>query len=207
MKKLFSLLLAIVCVFASVAMVGCKNNKYSYWDVKKLVASTDSNDVMTQVLEVTLGDTSITEFYINISNLSVDETTIGYVFGASSSLKKVTVTRGFLNTSDGWVRVKSAGVSRTLKITFTDAMRVNEIVFINDEDKVMEFEFSKYVIRPSFTSSQNQTHTKEDLELAGEKHNPLCAFDEQQNFDLSYARNAVDNAENLNKIEDSSSSN
>lgn len=208
MKKILSCLLVICCMFSILSLSACDNSKYSYWQVTKLVATDDSNDVMTQYVEVSLDNNTIKEFWINISNLSTQETTIGYVFGASSSLKKVTIQRGFLNVSDGWYKVAASGTSKTFKITFTDTMRVNEIVFVDKEDKVMKFDFVEYVIRPSFTSSQHQTTTREELEAAGEKNSPLCAFDEQDKFDLVYANQVFSKAEEAFKdANDSSSSN
>ncbi len=195
MKKLISSLLALVCVFAACLTVGCKDSGYSYWQVNKLVDTQDQDDVMTQYLEVSLKDTDIKEFWLNITSLAVEETTIGYVFGSSSTLKKQTVKRAFLGSSDGWFKVAATGTSKTLKITFVDTMQVNEIVFINDEDKVMEFEFTEYVVRPSFTSSQHLTVTKAELEEKNEKNSPLCAFDEQDKFDLAYANEAFKKAE------------
>lgn len=200
MKKLTATLLALFCVFTMVYAVGCNGNtKYSYWQINKLVSSNDPDDVMTQFVEVSLKDNDIKEFWINISAMSVSETTLGFVFGSSTSLNKVTISRNFILTSDGWYQVKASGSSKTFKITFTDEMRVNEIVFVNEKDEVMEFEFTKYVIRPSFTSDQNQTFTKEDLEELGEKNSALCAFDEQDKFDLAKATEAFKKAEEANK--------
>lgn len=200
MKKLFSIILAAFCLCTMLCAVACSDNKYSsYWQVNKLIASDDENDVMTQYVEVTLGDNDMREFWMNISYMSVTETTIGYVFGSSSTLNKVTVQRSFILDSDGWYKFEASGSSKTFKITVTDQMRINEIVFINDDDEVMEFEFSKYVIRPSFTSTQHQTFTKEDLEEKGEKNNALCAFDEQDLFDLEEANAALKKAEEAHK--------
>ncbi len=199
MKKLLSSLLALMCVFTAIIAVGCKDSGYSYWQVNKLVDSSDQDDVMTQYVEVSLKDTNIKEFWLNITSLAVEETTIGYVFGSSSTLKKQTIKRAFLNSSDGWFKVPATGTSKTFKITFVDTMQVNEIVFVNEEDKVMEFDFTEYVVRPSFTSAQHLTVTKAELEEKNEKNSPLCAFDEQDKFDLIYANEAFKKAEELFK--------
>ncbi len=203
MKRLFSSLLAILCMFTMVAVIGCNDNGYSYWQVNKLVDSNDQDDVMTQYLEVSLKENNMKEFWINISSLPIEETTLGYVFGSSTNLKKQTIKRTFLSASDGWFKITASGTSKTFKITFVDEMRVNEIVFINEDDKVMEFEFVSYVVRPSFTSGQNLTVTKAELEEKNEKNSPLCAFDEQDKFDLSYAKEVFKKAEDLNKDSDS----
>ncbi len=195
MKKFITLTLALVCAFAMCLTVGCSKTGYSYWQVNKLVASDDENDVMTQYLEFSLKESNIREIWLNISDLAVDETTIGYVFGSSSSLSKVTINKNFLSVSNGWYKVKASSYSKTLKITFTDQMKVNEIVFVNEKDEVMEFDFVQYVIRPSFTSSQQQIHTKAELEEAGESNSPLCVFDEQDKFDLNYANEVFEKAE------------
>lgn len=202
MKKLLSLVLSLACVFTAVFAVGCNKTGYSYWQINKIVASDDENDVMTQFVEVSLKESNIKEIWLNISDLAVEETTIGYVFGSSTTLSKVTVNRNFLKKSNGWYKAAASGVSKTLKITFTEQMKVNEIVFVNEEDKVMEFEFVQYVIRPSFTSSQQQVHTKAELEEAGESNSPLCAFDEQDKFDLAYANEVFDKAESETKSDD-----
>ncbi len=195
MKKFISLSLALICCFALCLSVGCNKTGYSYWQVKKIVSSNDENDVMTQFLEVTLKESNIKEIWLNVSDMAVEETTIGYVFGSSSNLSKVTVSKNFLKNSDGWYKIKASAISKTLKITFIDQMKVNEIVFVDEKDKVMEFDFIRYVIRPSFTSQQQQEHTKAALEEAGESNSPLCAFDEQDKFDLSYANKVFEKAE------------
>lgn len=195
MKKFISLTLALICCFALCLSVGCNKTGYSYWQVKKIVSSNDENDVMTQFLEVTLKESNIKEIWLNVSDMAVEETTIGYVFGSSSNLSKVTVSKNFLKNSDGWYKIKASAISKTLKITFIDQMKVNEIVFVDEKDKVMEFDFIRYVIRPSFTSQQQQEHTKAALEEAGESNSPLCAFDEQDKFDLSYANKVFEKAE------------
>ncbi len=195
MKKFISLTLALICCFALCLSVGCNKTGYSYWQVKKIVSSNDENDVMTQFLEVTLKESNIKEIWLNVSDIAVEETTIGYVFGSSSNLSKVTVNKNFLKNSDGWYKIKASAISKTLKITFIDQMKVNEIVFVDEKDKVMEFDFIRYVIRPSFTSQQQQEHTKAALEEAGESNSPLCAFDEQDKFDLSYANKVFEKAE------------
>lgn len=195
MKKFISLFLALICCFALCLSVGCNKTGYSYWQVKKIVSSNDENDVMTQFLEVTLKESNIKEIWLNVSDMAVEETTIGYVFGSSSNLSKVTVNKNFLKNSDGWYKIKASAISKTLKITFIDQMKVNEIVFVDEKDKVMEFDFVRYVIRPSFTSQQQQEHTKAALEEAGESNSPLCAFDEQDKFDLSYANKVFEKAE------------
>lgn len=195
MKKFISLTLALICCFALCLSVGCNKTGYSYWQVKKIVSSNDENDVMTQFLEVTLKESNIKEIWLNVSDMAVEETTIGYVFGSSSNLSKVTVNKNFLKNSDGWYKIKASAISKTLKITFIDQMKVNEIVFVDEKDKVMEFDFVRYVIRPSFTSQQQQEHTKAALEEAGESNSPLCAFDEQDKFDLSYANKVFEKAE------------
>lgn len=195
MKKFISLSLALICCFALCLSVGCNKTGYSYWQVKKIVSSNDENDVMTQFLEVTLKESNIKEIWLNVSDMAVEETTIGYVFGSSSNLSKVTVNKNFLKNSDGWYKIKASAISKTLKITFIDQMKVNEIVFVDEKDKVMEFDFVRYVIRPSFTSQQQQEHTKAALEEAGESNSPLCAFDEQDKFDLSYANKVFEKAE------------
>jgi len=195
MKKFISLTLALICCFALCLSVGCNKTGYSYWQVKKIVSSNDENDVMTQFLEVTLKESNIKEIWLNVSDMAVEETTIGYVFGSSSNLSKVTVNKNFLKNSDGWYKIKASAISKTLKITFIDQMKVNEIVFVDEKDKVMEFDFIRYVIRPSFTSQQQQEHTKAALEEAGESNSPLCAFDEQDKFDLSYANKVFEKAE------------
>lgn len=195
MKKFISLTLALIFCFALCLSVGCNKTGYSYWQVKKIVSSNDENDVMTQFLEVTLKESNIKEIWLNVSDMAVEETTIGYVFGSSSNLSKVTVSKNFLKNSDGWYKIKASAISKTLKITFIDQMKVNEIVFVDEKDKVMEFDFIRYVIRPSFTSQQQQEHTKAALEEAGESNSPLCAFDEQDKFDLSYANKVFEKAE------------
>ncbi len=195
MKKFISLSLALICCFALCLSVGCNKTGYSYWQVKKIVSSNDENDVMTQFLEVTLKESNIKEIWLNVSDMAVEETTIGYVFGSSSNLSKVTVSKNFLKNSDGWYKIKASAISKTLKITFIDQMKVNEIVFVDEKDKVMEFDFIRYVIRPSFTSQQQQEHTKAALEEAGESNSPLCAFDEQDKFDLFYANKVFEKAE------------
>lgn len=195
MKKFISLFLALISCFALCLSVGCNKTGYSYWQVKKIVSSNDENDVMTQFLEVTLKESNIKEIWLNVSDMAVEETTIGYVFGSSSNLSKVTVSKNFLKNSDGWYKIKASAISKTLKITFIDQMKVNEIVFVDEKDKVMEFDFIRYVIRPSFTSQQQQEHTKAALEEAGESNSPLCAFDEQDKFDLSYANKVFEKAE------------
>lgn len=195
MKKFISLTLALIFCFALSLSVGCNKTGYSYWQVKKIVSSNDENDVMTQFLEVTLKESNIKEIWLNVSDMAVEETTIGYVFGSSSNLSKVTVSKNFLKNSDGWYKIKASAISKTLKITFIDQMKVNEIVFVDEKDKVMEFDFIRYVIRPSFTSQQQQEHTKAALEEAGESNSPLCAFDEQDKFDLSYANKVFEKAE------------
>ncbi len=195
MKKFISLTLALIFCFALCLSVGCNKTGYSYWQVKKIVSSNDENDVMTQFLEVTLKESNIKEIWLNVSDMAVEETAIGYVFGSSSNLSKVTVSKNFLKNSDGWYKIKASAISKTLKITFIDQMKVNEIVFVDEKDKVMEFDFIRYVIRPSFTSQQQQEHTKAALEEAGESNSPLCAFDEQDKFDLSYANKVFEKAE------------
>lgn len=195
MKKFISLTLALIFCFALCLSAGCNKTGYSYWQVKKIVSSNDENDVMTQFLEVTLKESNIKEIWLNVSDMAVEETTIGYVFGSSSNLSKVTVSKNFLKNSDGWYKIKASAISKTLKITFIDQMKVNEIVFVDEKDKVMEFDFIRYVIRPSFTSQQQQEHTKAALEEAGESNSPLCAFDEQDKFDLSYANKVFEKAE------------
>lgn len=197
MKRLFTLILSIVLGLVSLMAVGCNNTEYSYWQITKLVADDDPDDVALQYIEVYLDSSDIKEVWINISSLSESETTIGYVFGSSSSLKEVTVEKAFLNDSEGWYKISASGTSRTLKVTFIDTMRVNEILFVDDDNKIMTFTFQCYVIRPDFTSDSKQTFTEDELTEAGTEHNALCAFDEQDQFDLTHLNEVFDSASEL----------
>lgn len=212
MKKLFSALLAIFCILTMVFAASCsKNEKYSYWLIEKLVVAGSPEETFTQGLEVSLSKNDVKEFWVNISNLSVEETTLSYVFGTSTSKKYYTVSRSFLNNSDGWYKVSVDSSLTTLKLYFVDSMRVNEIVFINDDDKVMEFEFNEFILVPSKTSNSELTYTKEQIESFVEektdaqgvnyKHSQLCAFDEQDKFNLEEARACYDKAEEIRNAE------
>ncbi len=214
MKKIFSALLAIFCILTMVFAVSCsKNEKYSYWLIDKLVDDTSPDDSFTQGIKVSLSKNDVKEFWINISNLSVEESTLSYVFGTSTSLKYYTVSRAFLNNSDGWYKVSVSSSLTTLRLYFVDSMRVNEIVFINDDDKVMEFTFEEFILRPSVSSNSEKCYTKEEIETLVEekknvnginyKHSQLCAFDEQERFNLEEATAAYNKAEDIRKAQES----
>lgn len=208
MKKLFSTILVVLIVAASVIAVGCGGQKFSYWKVDKEVCDDGDGgeDVIVKTLEVTLSDTDIAKIWFNISDLKVDEITVGYSFGTSGTVTNVNIKKSFLKNSDGWYSVSVSSSLKTLKITVSDTMRLNEIVFLNKKDKVMEFEFVKYSYRPSKSSSSKQEITKEKLESLNEKNSPLCAFDEQDLFDLEEAKALFDKATDLSKTEDDNSS-
>lgn len=208
MKKLFSMILVVLTVAISIMAVGCGGQKFSYWDVDKEVCDDGKGgeDVIVKTLEVTLSDTNIAQIWFNISNLKVDEITVGYSFGASGTVTNANIKKSFLKNSDGWYAVSVSSSLKTLKITVSDTMRLNEIVFLNKKDEVMEFEFVKYSYRPSKSSSSKTEITKEKLEESNEDHSPLCAFDEQDLFDLAEAKALFDKATDLSKTEDSSSS-
>lgn len=196
MKKLLRSLLFLTCFIMLVTATGC-SPKYSYWQITKREANTDTEgevDVVINTLQVTLSSSDIAQIWLNISGVKEDSITVGYSFGSTGKVTDKIVTKDFLTNSKGWYAIDVSSSYKVLKLTFVDTMRVNEIYFVKKDGKLLEFDFDSYFYRPSKSTSAKNTYTEAQLKKLGEPHSALCAFDEQDDFDFETAKKLFDGA-------------
>ena len=195
--KNFIKIIALVLALSTVALLGAcdkESSKYSYWKIERYELA--DGEPLTYYAEFNVQrENQIREIWINVDNFVGESIKVGYFFGSNVS-GEATVTKAVLEKTDGWYRI-SANSPRsvsTIKLVFTDTVRVNEVVVVDTKDKLAKLTLKEYGEKATSTSNSRNKYTAEQLETLQIEHSALCAIDEQDIFDLNTLKELFESA-------------
>lgn len=190
-KKLFALIIASALCFS---MSACGDNGLNGW--KTVAKSASSEGVSLEYvakLEFKSGSIlTVREAWFNASGLKGDAKITVTLMNYSTKVKAVdyTVTSEMLKASkNGWVNLLKGvnyNCNRVL-ITTCDTISLNEIVFVNDDAKLIELTFSEGGVRPN-GSEKGNVYSESELKALTEKNPAYSEYpaynliDEQDKF-------------------------
>ena len=202
MKRFLSVLFAIVISVSAMFCLTACGEKYSYWQI---VAMDDGADLSTarlvSVSELSFGNSyvEITEIWVNVSDLRLNNATVSFVLSNASS---TTVTHSYELTAeaikqskDGWINMYYGEAKKATKasVEVFEEMRINEVVFIKADGSIAEVTFSRGGVKASSGKSE-AIYDKAGLDALTEgayayNENPCYNIvDEQDKFPVEYIK-------------------
>ena len=196
----FSLISACFWMVACESAYKVKTNCSTGWTINRYEikdSETEETVSATQSVyySVTLNSEKIDEVWVNVSEISFDETEINfnkynssnYTETTSSTYKKsVILTKTQVKKSEnGWIKVVDDYDfnSSYLCVSFTGGIKINEMVLIGSDGKKMTFSLKRVDVLEKNEKGAIYGFKSEDIEEINLKCGANLLSDEQEKFD------------------------